>query len=87
MSAELLGTESIGFALDFLTDASSVRLASGALAASEPADVAVFSAFVRVWLPSQAPQVDVWSDAAADAPAWSPAGATASTWTPTVPTF
>lgn len=87
MSTELLGAESTGFALDFLTDAASVRLASGALVASERADVAVFSAFVRVWAPSQTPQVDVWSDEAAAAPSWSPAGATASNWTPTVPTF
>lgn len=86
MSAELLGAESVGFALDFLTNASAVRSASGALAASETADVANFSAFVRVWLPSQTPQFDVWSPAAADAPSWSPAGATASTWTPVNPT-
>lgn len=86
MSAELLGTESVGFALDFLTDAFAVRLASGALVASETADVANFSAFVRVWLPSQTPQFDVWSPEAADAPSWSPAGATASTWTPVNPT-
>lgn len=86
MSSELLGAESVGFALDFVTDVSSVRLASGFLAATERADVASFSTFVRVWLPSQTPQFDVWSDEAAAAPSWSPAGATASTWTPLNPT-
>lgn len=86
MSAELLGAESVGFALDFLTDAFAVRLASGALVASETADVANFSAFVRVWLPSQTPQFDVWSALVAGAASWASSGATASTWTPVNPT-
>jgi len=86
MSSALLGTESVGFALNFLTNDYSVRSASGALVASERADIANFSTFVRLWLPSQTPQFDVWSPAAADAPSWSPAGATASDWTPVNPT-
>lgn len=85
MSSELLGTESVGFALDFLTDAFTVRLASGALEASERADVVNISAFVRVWSPSQAQQFDVWSSEAGEAPVLSPAGATTSDWTPLNP--
>ena len=84
MSSELLGVESVGFALDFLTNASAVRSASGTLAASERPDAADFSAFVRVWT-SIPVGFGVWSDEAATAPSWSLAGATASDWTPLNP--
>lgn len=86
MENELLGFESLGLGLDFLTNFSVVRDGSAFLGAVESADQASVMTQMQTWTPSLFPEIDVWSSVNSGPSNWTPAGATASNWTPLSPT-